>query len=256
MCIVLRPTITFALLSIVALAGFARLSHAQDGKARSPEEVLASKGLKQSGSLFVLESEAAVGEQFNEALPAFARLHAVVAEIDGIVGTDSALKEARMQRTALALANDDINLMLDQGPKRSGIRQNNLNSLQKQWFDQVQQNKAQINYLNLQITILEQQSPPQNVRQQLTAEFEKLLKQCTEKLAVLDSVVKPVRERYGELATDQEVKDALEAIARKSKPRLNLKFGPSEHFHQNVSRLKREKAMIDYWSQFSASRKG
>jgi clan AA aspartic protease (TIGR02281 family) len=208
----------------LVLAATAASSRAQD---EGSDSVLKGKGLKKSGSSYVLAAEADVQKGINQAR----RLYQSVSEAASQKGSFEAERDAvkaeieamDQQRAALG---EQLDLAAD-------VTQHNriataMNSL-----------GAQIRTLENRLAEAEKETPAR-LAQRLTGQREAFV----EAVLALRQQVDKVAAAYKELAADPAVKQAFERLNESGKGKAKVSLGPSRGFASNVKLLERVEASI------------
>jgi hypothetical protein len=209
--------------------------------ARTPDEVLTSKGLKKVDKRYQLNEESSVQERFKDALPLFEEYHANVKRRDELALADQQVEEVETERQKLILWNTAAQAELNNLPQRRVIKRNNYNNLQNQQAQQIQSNKVTIKQLEIQIAQMKRALPKPGERNKLAAEGDRLRKECLDQLTLLEDAVKPLDEKYRELNKDPEVTAALSELRS---TRSDSKLAPSDELSASVRQLREERRML------------
>ena len=212
----------------------------------SPEDVLKASGLKQSGPLFILETEADAKKKLSE-----------------VKQLSRQLNNAKMQQRSFGTAKDreafirNMTAQINQIRAESNAVGQQMNRLPRYggrygggYFYQGQRAQLQAyrNQLNAEIkqqnALLNQvKSHPFDSKMKDKFDAEAKSRQDEYRQAVTDLVqlVKTTREKYTQLAKDEGVKKALDALGLKIRP--SPKLGPSHEFRdilKTVEKLEKE----------------
>jgi hypothetical protein len=210
------------------------------------EAALAKLGLKRAGDILVLEAEAEVRTKVGEARRLAGRLDHALLQQRSTMGAQeyqAALKDLNGQINQLRSELNATNQQMRQLPRsqygrfRSGFA-NNLVAEQyaglMAYRDQLQ---AEINQRTGVLGQLKGHPLDPKARQAIDAEVRDRREALHQAVLDLRRLVDATVEKYGELAKDPAVKDAVEAAGRAAGPKLRL--GPSREFLANIERLER-----------------
>jgi clan AA aspartic protease (TIGR02281 family) len=208
----------------VAVACAAKAGNAQQP---NPEAALKSHGLKRSGSTVVLAAEADTQKKVNEAQRLFRQLSSALAQqqqfeqdVDGQRTMVQGLREERI------------------------LRNQQLRTINPQDVIQHNQLVARINELNDQLQLVEGKAADSRFKQDIDKEVARRREGFLQTILDLRQLVDKTSAEYAEIAQDDTIKQALAALASKSKSSA-LKLGPSREFQANVKLLeKAEKSVL------------
>jgi clan AA aspartic protease (TIGR02281 family) len=211
----------------------------------NPEEVLKSHGLKRSGSTYVVASESDVQKKLNEARLASRQLNHALAEQNaaeqGAHGRRALLQELIEERIGLtqqmALVDQSLAAMGRTGGNAAAAFQHN------QLVNQHNQLVAALNILSDQINLLRDTGADPQLADKVSAAVAQRREFYLQSILDLRQMVDKTRAEYAELAQDDSIKQAISALASKSKSAAKL--GPSRGFEENVKLLeKAEKSVL------------
>jgi clan AA aspartic protease (TIGR02281 family) len=189
----------------------------------APESVLKEKGLKRSGTYYVLAAEPEVQKKLTEARAAYNRLTLASTR-------KQAFEEGRQQADA------EIRQLLEQRIL--------LNRLLTQASTPVENNRlvGMLGELDDRVTLMQKQFVDPDVNQAVGARVAMQREEFM--LTVLDAreLVNRTQEQYAVLAMDDEVATALGLLNQKTKTRLSL--GPSKAFLANVGLLEKVESSV------------
>ncbi len=189
-----------------------------------PEEVLKDRGLKRSGSNYILAAELDVQKKVNEAR-----------------SFSQQLKYALMQRDAFEQGVHDQKAMIQELTEQRIF----LNQQLQQNLPVVQHNQlvAEFNIVTDRLNLLRGQAADPNWKQKIDEEVPRRRAAYIQAVLDLRQLVDSTAGRYAELAKDVAVKDALTTLGSKSKS--TLKLGPSRDFQDKVKLLEKiEKSVL------------
>jgi hypothetical protein len=227
---------------ILSLSGLLMLSAAAcadaraDGDHSSPEDVLKGKGLKRVDNKYLLEGEAAAGEEFRTALPDFNQLHALALRQTEIMYNDALLAQGGEYRLDLIRDVEALHVAIDTFPMRR-------TNLQQAVYDQWISMRKELNVVDRQLDGLRRQMPMAKERDHIRSELKRLCGTCLERLRALSYVFDPLMAKYRDLARDRDVSGALRAMKRATG--INFKLGPSDQFRDAHQRLLAAKNDLD-----------
>jgi len=199
----------------------------------TPEEVLKSRGLTKSGTLYVLDAEAGFLEKFAKVQPLYLQLRVLYNKLAAIAQYQYEYDVIENQYTLVTEQVRNVQAEQDSFPPTS----NNL--LKQQWRELLElerQLRIQRNELDRELNLRYKNLVSDWQKEKLSDEFQKrredFLKQTREPRAVADRI----KEQYGELSRDEAVKKALGALRLSTKARVDL--GPTPEFKRKSTQLK------------------
>ena len=206
---------------------------------QSPEEVLKSRGLTKSGSVYVLDLEADFFEKFSKVQPLYRQLSEVYQKLYVIAQQQYAYDDMDNQYNAVTEHLRNVQAEQDAFPSTSN------SVLKQQWAELLElerQLRLQRNALNSELNRRYKNLVSDRQKEKLSDEFQKrreaFLKEAQEPRATAEKI----KEKYGELAKDEAVKKALAALRLSTKVRLNL--GPTTEFRKKSTQLKNAEAEL------------
>jgi clan AA aspartic protease (TIGR02281 family) len=214
---------------------------------KAPEELLKGRGLKRVGSTFVLTSaEAAAQRKLNELKLLSGQLNIALQQQEALeLGTESQKAMIRELSAEYTLLGEQIQVLDQQLAAMTTTvgGQNYTNTLGAQM--NAQRNQAVLTYNNLgnRIRLLQTQASDPALQKEIRAEVPRRREAYTQGVLDLRQVVDTTAKEYDELAKNDEVKRALDALGRTSN--VKLKLGPSREFLAIVKVLERvEKSVV------------
>jgi len=210
-----------------------------------PEGVLKSHGLKRSGSIYVVAAEADVQKKLNEARLASRQLNYALMEQDaalqGAQGRKALVQELTQERIALT----EQLRAVDQGVDAMGGPNGNaaVAFQRNQLVNQHNQLVSTLNILTDRINLLRDQGDDPQLAEKRSAAVARRRESYLQSILDLRQIVDKTSALYAEMAQDDTIKQALSALASKSKS--PPKLGPSRGFDENVKLLeKAEKSVL------------
>jgi hypothetical protein len=202
------------------------------------EDVLRSKGLKRSGSLYVLAAESKVGAKYSEARTRYESLREAAAEQAAFEWALASIRNLEAEGTQARNEIGRLQALLPMMPR--------LNQFEKQLYNQARMQLAllEVQQSERQATLetLTQGLPKPARRQEIKAEVESRLKTCQQAIRDLRQLVDATRKTYQEMARNGEIKQAIVTLARITT--VNLKLGPSNDFLGMVDWLKQAEKSV------------
>jgi len=230
-------------LPAVAAACAAAAMGADDSK---PEDVLKSRGLKRSGSTYVVASEADAQKKLNEARLASRQLNYALREqeaaLQGAQGRKALVQELTQERIALNEQMGAVDRALQaMGPPIANAA---VAFERNQLANQHNQLVAAINILTDRLNLLREQGADPLLAQKMSAEVARRREAVLQAILDLRQIVDKTSTLYAEMVGDETIKSALAALSSKSKS-TTFKPGPSREFLANVKLLeKAEKSIL------------
>ncbi len=229
---------TLGLLAVLMAAGVGASLHA--GETPS-EEVLAKLGLKQAGTILVLEAESEVHDKTSELRRLSRELsNAVMLQRSTMSEKQyqDTLKELNAETNQFRSELNATNQMINRLPRYRGRFMNNM--VAEQGYE-LNMYKTQLQWEITQRTnfLNRLKSQPFDPKARLQRDYEVRDKRETMHQAVLDlrQAVDATKEKYQEISKDPACKKVLASLERKSGSKLKL--GPSRQFQLNVKLLER-----------------
>ena len=200
---------------------------------QTPEEVLKSRGLTKSGTLYVLDAEADFLEKFAKVQPLYLQTRELHNKLLVIVQYQSEYDEIDNRYTLVTEQLRNVQAEQDSFPPTSN------NVLKQQWQELLElerQLRIQRSGLDRELNLRYKNLVPDWQKEKLSEEFQKrredFLKETREPRALADKIKK----QYGELSKDEAVRKALGALRLSAKARLDL--GPTLEFKRKSTQLK------------------
>jgi hypothetical protein len=209
--------------------------------ADSPEDVLKSSGLKQSGPLYVLEAEAQAKQKLGE-----------------IKHLSRQLKNAKQQQQAYGTAQDRqaliqnmtaqvnqiraqstaVGQQMNQIPRYRGRYSNYMVQGQRAEMQAYRnQLNAQVNQQNALLNQVKSRPFDPKMKDKLDSEVKSRREEYQQAVSDLSQLVKTTQDKYKGLAKDEGVTKALAALELKIRPSPHL--GPSHEFHELVKTVEK-----------------
>ncbi len=222
------------LVMLGALQGAAAIAADQ-----TPEEILKSRGLTKSGTIYVLDTEADFFEKFAKVQPLYLQLREVYNKLFAIAQYqyDYDMLDNRYNFVTEQLRN--VQAEQDAFPPTS----NNL--LKQQWQDLLELEKQlrfERNELNRELNLRYKNLVPDWQKEKLTDEFQKRREEFLKEAQEPRALAEKIKGKYAELSKDDAVKKALDALKLSKKARLIL--SPTAEFRKKSTQLKNAEAEL------------
>lgn len=186
----------------------------------TPDSILKEKGLKRSGTAFVLPIEA----EFQRKLNAARALYRTVSDASARKSEFERNVEAgRVELRQLEQQRLFVNQQLAQAPNNNQII-------------------AAANVVNSQINLLNQQMNDPNTIQVLGAKLSSRREEFIQAVLDLRQLVDKAKEEYALASSDSEITDAIATLNKTTKTKLTL--GPSRTFLDNIKTLEKVEALV------------
>jgi clan AA aspartic protease (TIGR02281 family) len=201
---------------------------ARAGDPQSSEDVLKTHGLgvRRGGSTYVLAAESEIQLKLNEAQRIFKQLSFALRQ-------RHEFEQIALERRRLVPALLEERIVL----------RRQIQAVNRQDAGLHNQLVARFNEINDQLGLLEVTTGDPRAKQDLDNQVSQQRGQYIQAILNLRELVDSTRSRYDELARDETVKSALDALTAKSKS--PLKLGPSRGFDDSVKQLvSREKSVL------------
>lgn len=204
---------------VVLSCGVASLAAADN----PAEAALKEKGLKKSGSTYVLAGEADVQKKLTEARAAYKQVAAALAQQQGY---ERALWENKQAIRELT----ERRIMLGQQIPQAAnpVQHNQLVTMYNEAGDR--------------LNLLHQQQEDEGAKRDVDAQAARRREAYVQAVLDLRQLVDETTDAYAELAEDPAVKDALERVNAKSKVKSAL--GPSKAFLDGVAQLEKAEGSV------------
>jgi hypothetical protein len=206
---------------------------------QTPEEVLKSRGLTKSGSVYVLEQEAEFLEKFAKVQPLYRQLRELYSKLLVIAQNQYAYDDLDNQYNIVTEQLRNVQAEQDAFPSTS----NNL--LKQQWAELLElerQLRVQRNALNRELNLRYKNLVSDRQKEKLSDEFQAMRENFLKETKEPRAVAEKIKEKYGELSKDAAVKKALAELSGSTKARLNL--GPTADFRKKSTQLKNAEAEL------------
>jgi hypothetical protein len=201
--------------------------------ADTPESVLQARGLKRMGLTYVLDGEAEFLKKLARIQPQYDEVKNRFANLAAIVENQTVYDEMDARYKLLTEQLRDVQADIDAHPPL------NNNLLRQNWYDLLESEKQlryQRNALDRELDLRWETLVPESKRERLLAEFQSKRRDFLQDSRDLLEQADKMNENYGQLAKDDAVKKALEAIRTETKSRVAL--GPSPEFKRKSALLK------------------
>jgi len=200
---------------------------------QTPEEVLKSRGLTKSGTLYVLDAEADFHAKFAKVQPLYLQVRELYNKLAVIVQYQYEYDEIDNRYTLVTEQLRNVQAEQDSFPPTSN------NVLKQQWQELLElerQLRFQRNELNRELNLRYKNLVPDWQKEKLSEEFQKRREEFLKETRDPRAVAATIKEKYGELSKDEAVKKALVALRLSTKARVDL--GPSLEFKRKSTQLK------------------
>jgi hypothetical protein len=216
-----RSRLAIALLAIVAPLG----DDSAVAGDPAPEKVLEGRGLKRSGTLFVLDQESDFVPQVAKLRPSFGQLKAAFTKLAAVMQNQAEYDYLNDQWTLVNEQLRNVQAEIDAHPPLSNneLRQNwqNLLAMEKQL-------RYQYNELAREVNLRYRRLVSDGEKERLQGDFQKQREDFLEKSKELRAQADKIKAEYAKLSKDDAVKKALETLKLSTKGSLGL--GPSPGF--------------------------
>jgi len=198
--------------------------------ADSPEEQLKSRGLRRSGSYFVVASEGEALEKYQKIRPLVDQMAQAYGKYAQVIQNELLLTQAEEYRNQMSAQVNAANAALSgmpNGPKANSFEKQEHQAAQAMRDGLVQERNSSSAAVD---ALRRQQFPPER-KGELAKDFSAKRTDFLKAEAELAKPIEKAKEEYRKLQGDSAVKDALAAIRRSTKTGAAL--GPSKNL-QNV----------------------
>ena len=204
----------------------------EEAEVAAARRLLEGKGMTLVGTRFVLD-EADALTKFDEANEAFAKTQPAIGRRNAIMGLDAEIATAKKSIANLSSRNAYLKTMQDDlWSANNGRVMDRWNSEHKNahWDarNEMSANGLKVIEIQSHIRECEEALPSPQQRNEVNSECEQLWGAYVGGLKDLEYVMDPLSEKYRDLATNPEVRAALEGINRGLKK--TYKVGPSDRF--------------------------
>jgi hypothetical protein len=203
------------------------------GAADTPEGVLKARGLTKSSLTYVLDTENDFLKKLAAIQPRYDEVKTLYNDLTAIVHNQAAYDEMDVNYKLLTEHLRDVQAEIDAHPPLSN------NMLRQNWNDLLQLEKQlryERNALDRGLDLRWKTLVPESKRERLFAEFQKKRGDFLEDTRGLLDRADQIAKSYDQLAKDDAVKKALEAIRTDTKARVAL--GPTPEFKRKSTLLK------------------
>jgi hypothetical protein len=201
--------------------------------ADSPEPVLRARGLKKAGSVYILDGESDILNKMTKVQPLYDQMAKSYAQLDSVFRAQAEYDALDLEYKLLTERLRNVQAEIDTHPPLSN------NMLRQNWYDLLETEKQlrfQRNALDRELDLRWKSLVSESKREALLKEFEEQRQGFLKESRDLRALIDKVNERYSQLARDEVVKKAIEAIRGQTKTRVSL--GPSPEFKRRSTRLK------------------
>jgi hypothetical protein len=191
----------------------------------TPEVFLASRGLKRSGVLFVVEGETEFVPKVNKLLPDYRQLKGLYDKLDTVMRFQAEYDVLDDQWTLVNEQLGNVQADIEAHPPTSN------NELKQSWqnlLEAERQLRFQYNELRREVNLREKKLVSDSEKKQLERDFLKQRDDFLESSRELRASADKIKDNYDALAQDAAVKKSLEALKISTKARVSL--GPSPDF--------------------------
>jgi hypothetical protein len=198
-----------------------------------PEDVLKGRGLKKSGSIYVLEGEADFLKKLARVQPLYDQMTNAYSKLDAIVRNQNEYDAMDVQYKLLTERLRNVQAEIEAHPPLSN------NELRQNWYDLLEAEKQlrfQRNGLDRELDLRWKTFVSESQRDKLFDEFQKLRRDFLTESRDLRALSESVSANYDRLAKDDAVKKALSALRAATKARVEL--GPSPEFKRKSALLR------------------
>jgi hypothetical protein len=191
------------------------------------EKVLADRGLKRSGALYVLDAEAEFVPKVNKLLPGYRELKARYDELAVIIQNRA---EYEMLDDQWTLVNEQLRNVQAEQDAHPPTTNNELKQSWRNLLEAERQLRFQYNELRREVNLRYPRLVSESKTEQLRSEFLKRREAFLEGSREVRVLGDKIRDNYHALSQEEEVKKALDALRVSTKSSLGL--GPSPDFRK------------------------
>jgi hypothetical protein len=202
----------------------------------SPDAVLKANGLKQSGPLYVLETEADAKKKLNDLKQISRQLKSAKAQQEAY-GTaqdhQALIRNLTAQVNEIRAESNAVGQRMNQVPRYRGRYSNYF--VQEQRAEMMayrNQLSAEANQQNAVLNQVKAHPFDPKMKDKLDSEVKSREDEYRQGVNDLSQLVNTTQDKYAALAKDEGVKKALEALELRIRP--SPKLGPSHEFHELV----------------------
>ena len=236
---------TFRLVLLALLGAATALAQDPAPGPGRPEDVLASHGLKRSGTTWVLADETTVLKNLHDARDLYRQAESGVVQQHQLEydrqERNETIGQLRMQGDMLAQRIRELDQQLyDLVPPQGG-----------NYYVQIQRDQlsrehsmlaAQLNQVNNELNRLREQSKDQDQKSQIESEAAQSREKYMDAVIELRKSVDNVQAKYASLAKNADVQKALETLSDTTKNKHKL--GPSKALNDTVKRLEKSEGAV------------
>ncbi len=185
----------------------------------TPEQILASRGLKRSGMAYVVTAE-------SEFVPKVAKLQPSYAQLKGLYDKLATAMQIQAEYDVLndqwTLVNErlrNVQAEIDAHPPLSN------NELRQNWqnlLDTEKQLRFQYNELNREVNLRYRRLVPDSEKEELRGEFVKKREEFLESSRDLRALADKIKDEYSALAKDNSVKNAVASLKLSTKTSITV----------------------------------
>jgi hypothetical protein len=211
---------TALLVAVGSLGGVASMAAEQP-----PEELLASRRLKRSGVLFILEAETEFVPKVTKLLPDYRQLKGLYDKLATAMQIQAEYDVLDDQWTLVNEQLRNVQAEMDAHPPTSN------NELKQSWqnlLEAERQLRFQYNELRREVNLREKKLVSDSEKKQLERDFLKQRDDFLESSRELRASADKIKDNYNALSQDEAVKKSLEALKISTKARVSL--GPSPDY--------------------------
>jgi hypothetical protein len=206
---------------------------------QTPEELLKSRGLTKSGSVYVLDDEADFLEKFAKLQPLYMQLRELYNKLFVMAQNQNAYDETDNQYDIVTEQLRNVQAEQDAFPSTSN------SVLKQQWAELLElerQLRLQRSALNRELNLRYKNLASDRQKEALSDDFQKKRENFLKETKEPRAVAEKIKEKYGELSKDEAVKKALAAVTAATKARVTL--GPTAEFRKKSTQLKNAEAEL------------
>jgi hypothetical protein len=206
---------------------------------QTPEELLKSRGLTKSGSVYTLDQEAEFLKKIANVQPLYRQVRELYDKLVVIAQKQYAYDEIDNQYNVATEQLRNVQAEQDAFPSTSN------NVLKQQWAELLEmerQLRIQRNALNRELNLRYKNLASNREKETLTADFQKQRENFLKETKEPRALAEKIKEKYGELSKDEAVTKAIAAVNAATKTRANL--GPTAEFRKKSAQLKSAEAEL------------
>ncbi len=199
----------------------------------TPEEVLKGRGLKKSGSVYVLGGETDFLKKLGKIQPMYNQMISAYSKLDSIIRSQNEYDAMDVQYKLLTERLRNVQAEIDSHPPLSN------NELRQNWNDLLEAEKQlrfQRNGLDRELDLRWKTLVSDSQREKFFSEFQKLRRDFLAESHDLRAMSDAITADYDRLAKDDAVKKSLSAVRASTKARVEL--GPTAEFKRKSALLR------------------